>query len=103
MTTNVVRLPDNTTARRLTNREVGDVLASAGAYVFQTVAKTPITPRFNRADDALTVAEVEEAVEEFETKHKYKPVQVGATRNPKKIKKMYLRNIDAMWSICVAE
>jgi hypothetical protein len=99
MTTNVVRLPDNTKARRLTNREIADVLASAGVYVFQTVAKTPITPRFNRADDALTVAEVEEAVEEFETKHKYKPVQVGATRDPKKIKKMYMRNIDAMWSI----
>src|SRR4029453_8980962 len=47
----------------------------------------------------LTVAEVEAAVEEFEAKHKYKPVQVGATRDPKKIKAMYKRNIDAMWSI----
>jgi hypothetical protein len=96
---NVVPFADNTKARRLTNRETADTLALVGVYVFQTVMKTPITPRFNRADDTLTVAEVEEAVEEFEQKHKYKPVQVGATRDPKKIKNMYRRNIDAMWSI----
>lgn len=98
-TSNVVAFVDNTRARRLTNRETAEMLSGAGAYVFQTSGKTPITPRFNKADDSLTVAEVEEAVEEYEEKHKYRPVQVGATRDPKKIKNMARRNHDAMWSI----
>jgi hypothetical protein len=98
-TSNIVPFVDSTKARRLTNRETADVLTGVGAYVFQTSGKTPITPRFNQADDKLTVAEVEEAVEEHVAKHKYKPVQVGATRNPANVRKMYKRNIDAMWSI----
>jgi hypothetical protein len=90
---------DNKQARRLTNRETAEQLAGAGAYVFQTSGKTPLTPRFNRAEETLTVAEIAEAIEEHEEKHKYKPVQVGATRNPESIKKMARRNMDAMWSI----
>lgn len=95
-------VPDNENRRRIVNannKAVADSLATAGLYLFQTVQGTPFTPRFDQAEDALTVAEVAAAVDDFKAKHKYKPCQVGATCNPDRVATMTRRNIDASWSI----
>lgn len=96
---NVVLFSDNTRARRLTNLTNAKAFAQVGLYVFVSSGKTPLIPRFNKIDTQLTDEEREAAIEEFEAKHGKPPIHVGATKDPKVIKKMFKAYPDSVWSI----
>lgn len=90
---------DNSGARRSRNRKNAFQFAQVGLYVFPSDGKVPLVPRYNRADTALTQAEVEQAAEEFNEKSGKMPVHVGATRDAEVIKRMWRAFPDAVPSI----
>lgn len=98
-TTNVVRLPDNTRARRLTNLEHAKLLIKSGLYIFVSSGKTPLIPRFNKIDTQLTEEEREAAIEKYKADHGEDPIHVGATKNPSVVTEMFKKYPDAVWSI----
>lgn len=90
---------DNSGARRSRNKMNAMQFAQVGLYVFPSDGKVPLVPRYNRADTALTKAEVEQAAEEFNEKSGKMPVHVGATRDVEVIKRMFRAFPDAVPSI----
>jgi hypothetical protein len=89
----------NTSDRRSTNKRNAMMLAKLGVYVFPSSGKTPLIPRFNKADTSLTVNERNAAIQEFETKHEKAPAHVGATTNVEVIKKTWRVYPDAVPSV----
>lgn len=90
---------DNSGARRSRNRKNAFQFVQVGLYVFPSDGKVPLIPRYNRADTALTKAEIEQATEEFNEKSGKMPVHVGATRDVEVIKRMWRAFPDAVPSI----
>jgi len=87
------------TGRRTFNKRNALRYARIGIYGFVSNEKTPLVPRYNKADVALSQEEREAAIAEFVEKHGEPPVHVGATRNSDVVKRLFQKYPDAVWSI----
>jgi hypothetical protein len=79
--------------RNRKNLEVALYYAAHGLHVLvaDSMTKKPLIYAMNRAEESITRQERAQIVADCEAKGKPAPIQIGATKNPKKIRAMFKR------------
>jgi hypothetical protein len=97
------RLKLNVAARRRKNRDVGIRHATAGLWVLPASSqKIPLIVAFNRREEDIADSERVAIIADYKLKHEGRePVQIGATRDPEKVRTLCKVFPDAVWGIAV--
>jgi hypothetical protein len=97
------KLKLNVAARRRKNRDVGIRHASAGLWMLPASSqKIPLIVAFNRREEDIADAERVAIIADYKLKHEGRePVQIGATRDPAKVRALCKVFPDAVWGVAV--